>query len=700
MKGILKKNDQTQQPTNRKLFGKKKDTLDLETDIDVKLHAPTFWDQISPDGLKINSDSYGTIQQTMGSPKYFAPFYIPRVGYPRKLQTNWPSPIVNGVETDVLYSIQRIAKNDAIRALQKQDTTLKSNLNYQTKRGNTDQIQDILTKIEDGKTLMAEIQFSENDLFEVATTGVIYANSKRELDRTAEALEDEMAGQFIKLSRTFSRIKKGFRSATPLNILEIPDAFRNIDRRGLSTFAPFISGSGKFNGGIPIGLNKLTGQKEFYNAFGTDDFRPPNYNFGIVGIPGSGKSVTAKMLIAREAALMGTFFRIIDIEGEYVTLTKTIGGLNINISEESDIIINPLSLNYTELPLEDESDEELELLEQDDEKELIMIDEVKYVRFVAIKEKIGESLGFFDIVARGKDQEERGLDVFERNFLEEALNHIIRNVLKITSNPNSLFEEKVAQVNGEIIQSRVRKPEPELLQVYKYIIEHYGKNPKAERLIAMLKPFLRTGSKPIFDGQTYLGTNVTGDLTTSRIVNFNISQIEEGFLRPIVYHVMLLYLWEHFAKSTELRKIKKGIVSDELWQLLDIEVTANAFEKYARRIRKRNGSFRWATQDFSRVLESKQGRGILQSTYALFFLEQNRIDLQQVKENFPLSNREIEIIFNNPGIGEGILRINNSPIWLQTDPSDEEMLFLESNSAKREKLLDEKRRKTIMSNNN
>ncbi|MFV0915303.1 hypothetical protein ACK8HD_14725, partial [Enterococcus faecium] len=93
------------------------------------------------------------------------------------------------------------------------------------------------------------------------------------------------------------------------------DTYRNIDRRALCTFAPFVSGSGRFNGGIPIGKNKITGQVEFLNSFGNADYRPPNYNIGVTGISGSGKSLLLKMKLARETSLADTHAMIIDPEG-------------------------------------------------------------------------------------------------------------------------------------------------------------------------------------------------------------------------------------------------------------------------------------------------------------------------------------------------------------------------------------------------
>ncbi|MDO6657380.1 VirB4 family type IV secretion system protein [Anaerobacillus sp. 1_MG-2023] len=679
-------------PNSKKMKKQAKKARNSEEEIDTQLDTkPTTWDLIAPDGLTINSEDHGVIKQSLGTKTYFRPWYIPRDGYPRKMQTNWLYSITSSGEADVMIDINKMQKSAAIRSLQRQLTILQSNLNFQRKRGNIDQIKDIETKINDTEILMDEIQFSENDIYNVSTMGILYGSSEKELNHYSEALEDEMSGMFFKLATTWSRIRKGLRSTIPIGLNEIPDAQRNIDRRALATFSPFISGSGKYIGGVPLGINKITGQLEFINSFGTPEVRPQNYNIGITGIPGSGKSLAMKLKIAREKSGGDVWAAIIDPEAEFVKLTKRLGGINLNISEEEDICINPCAVSTTDILLDDE-DEELEWLEESDEKELVEKEGKMYVRFVPLREKQNEILNFFDIIARGKDGEDEGLDVFERNFLEESIKAVFENA-GFTSHPSSLYENTVAEIDGQLIQSQVRKPEPTISDINNHLVETYGEDNKAERLIAIIRPFLKDGSKPIFDGQTFLGKGVTQSLTSARLINFNISQMEEGFLRPIAYHVILNYLWEYFAKASENATKKKYIYADELWQFIDSETTVTFFEKVARRARKRNCGLCWATQDFVRILENPKSRGILSSTFTILFMEQNKIDRKKVKENFDLSDGELNILFNNPDKGEGILRTGKSSVWLQTNPSEDELTFIESNAAVLEQMMKRKKMK-------
>ncbi|GLO68310.1 MULTISPECIES: VirB4 family type IV secretion system protein [Oceanobacillus] len=657
---------------------------------------PTVWDLIAPDGFSIDSPDHGVMKQSLGTKTHFRPFYIPRDGFPRKMPTNWLYKLTSAGEVDILVDVHKVQTTQAVRLLQQQLTTLQSNLSYQTKKGNIDTIQETQTKIFDTEQLMSEIQFSENDLFNVSTMGVLYSDSEKKLDNFSESVEDSMASGFFKISSAWSRVKSGFKSALPLGKNYMPDTLRNLDRRSLSTYSPFISGSGRYMGGVPIGVNRITGQLEFINSFGTEEFRPQNYNMGIVGIPGSGKSLAMKLKIAREASGANVWSMIIDPEGEFSEITKRLGGINLNISEEENICINPCAVSATEIEKKID-DDELNWLEEYDESEIIDKNGKTFVRFVPVREKQAEILNFFDIIVRGKNSEEPGLNVFERNYLEDSIKYVFEEQLNISSHPDSLYQNVPMEIDGELVQSKARKPEPTISDIYNHLYSNFKNEIKAERIIAAIRPFLRDGSKPIFDGQTYFGKGMSQSLQDSRIVNFNISEMEEGFLRPIAYHVILNYIWEYFAKNPENALKKKYIYADELWQFIDNEQTVEFFEKVARRARKRNCGLCWATQDFVRILENQKSRGILSSTFTILFMQQNNIDLQKIRENFDLSEGEISIIFNNPAKGEGILRIGKSSVYLQTNPSEEELAFIESNRAVLEQMLDKKRKKKEVS---
>lgn len=660
-----------------------------------------FWEIVSPDGVGIKSkeDTYLTIQQNMGGTVYARPFHIPSNGYNRVLRTGWLQQMTNSGEVDLSVDVHKLSKSEAMKTYERQIKILDSNLTMQTRRGaSRETINDIQTKIADLTRIMDEIQLDMNDGYYIGINGVLYAESLKALNELSNNMEDELANQGFKIKPTFGRVKKGYKSGTPFSKNLIHESLRNFDRRSLSTMSPFISGSGFYNGGIPIGNNLITGQKEFYNAFGTPENRPKNYNMAIFGIAGSGKSVSMKLLLERETVGLGVFTRQIDVEGEFVAITRSLGGINITLSEEGDMRINPLDVSASMVPVEDviegnDIDEEIADLEQSDDRIVMEKDGKKFVYFVPIREKINEAIDFFDILMRGKEQDNGGLDVFETSYIEDAMNYLYREDprFQFTTHPDSLFLNETNIVDGQVFQGKIKKEMPTLTDVHAYLMEHHKDEPRAAKLIRSIRSFLRDGAKPIFDGQTYFGKNIDTDLNKARLVNFNLKNMEEGSLRPIAYHVILQYLWEGFAKAPELMYEKKVINCDEFAQFIKNHQTVLFAEKLARRCRKRNCAFRIASQDFVVVANSPEARAILQNTQTFMFFEQNKIDLKLLEETFNLSQGEINIINNAPEKGECIFKQGTSSVRMRTDPSPTEMKLIESNIA----VLEENRRREM-----
>ena len=113
---------------------------------------------------------------------------------------------------------------------------------------------------------------------------------------------------------------------------------RNITTSALSAFFPFTSSFFKFDEtGVWLGSNK--------NGIPIirDIFKLSNANGICLATSGSGKSYMAKLLISRYL-LSGVKVLVIDPQGEYARLVNKFGGERIDLSADSDTMINPLDL--------------------------------------------------------------------------------------------------------------------------------------------------------------------------------------------------------------------------------------------------------------------------------------------------------------------------------------------------------------------
>ena len=107
-----------------------------------------------------------------------------------------------------------------------------------------------------------------------------------------------------------------------------------------SYLMPFVSKQLSDPNGIFMGVNAYNNSLVFI-----DPFTSRNNNINIFGVSGSGKSVTAKILMNR-LFMRGIQIIVIDPEGEYVELARSLGGEVIQFSRENGI--NPFFIASSE----------------------------------------------------------------------------------------------------------------------------------------------------------------------------------------------------------------------------------------------------------------------------------------------------------------------------------------------------------------
>lgn len=621
----------------------------------------TIEDFISPNGIDFHESSLGRLMDNAGKARYFRPFFISRTGYPREMSTGWLNNLLSAGDVDVMVHISKVPRKQAIRDLQKAITMLKANLRQERKRGNIDMEAEYQRMLNDAEILRDEISIGVNDIFYVSTQMMLFAPDEEELENRSAWLEDLLAGNQFTLRVPYERIIDGFKSVFPTGQNFLKDTYRNLDRNALATFFPFASSEMRYTGGIPLGINVHTGNLVFYNPFAK---HLHNYNLCIFGVSGSGKSVTLKAICSR-GIFEGIRYAIIDPSGEYIPLARRLGGLVIRLSEETDVVINPCAMAP-------------EIVEEVDEHGNII-----EVRKVLIKEKISELLNCFNIMISGSGDQEKGLNTFEADILEQAIRKVIERA-GITEDPASLYEERQIEKNGVLFLEKQKKPEITISDIYNQIIadntiEENGQkvlHEHARRLVAGIRPYLRGNSRGIFDGQTNFGRENAGlNFDNSRLIVFDISKLEEGFLKPLAFHVCLTYLWNDFVVRD--RSVKKCIAADEAWMLVDYPRTLTFLEKVARTIRKYTGQLIIASQDFQKFALNPTARSVIQNSDSVILLSQNELDRKNIQETYQLSQGEMEVIMTNSDEvkGEGLFRMKGESVWLKVEISPDEMPY-------------------------
>ncbi|WP_103109526.1 VirB4 family type IV secretion system protein [Brevibacillus reuszeri] len=657
--------------------------------------SASLWSIILPDGADLTARDIGYLQDKLGKERVLQPLYITQGGWPRKIKTAAFHQLINAPDTDVMFYLQKSKRKDAVKSLKKKATILKSNLNLEIKRGNDDQVFDLQLKIQDCEMLQQEIAIGLNDQFMVAVVSNVFANNEDDLESITQDLSDNMAGDGFNLRTTYSRIKMGYASGLPLGRNQIRESWRNLDRYAAASVFPFATNDLEYAGpgSIPLGMNKIEDKIVFFDNFSRKN---PNYNFGIFGVSGSGKSYAVKLLAARGLINdIATVF--IDPEKEYKDLVLQLGGIYISFVEEElsdkpQITINPCALWPTEIELDGEDDDELNNIDTSKCEVYKDHEGRTFIRFVNIQEKRDEILDFLEMVV--KDDEKKGLNAFEREFCEDAIIKVFKK-RRFTQHPDSLFEDGHMDEDGRIHTGRVRKKEITITDIYNQIYGDFGDREEAQELLAALRPCLRSrksrdyeteeefdirGSMSMFDGQSYFGEGINTALEDQMLIGFDLSSFEGNpRLSKIAYHVIFQWSWEKFVKGNPIKK--KRLLCDEAWRMVDDEQSVNFLEKAARRARKRNCSLTIATQDFQRLAENKKASSVVQNCHTLFFMKQDSKSIDSVASTFKLTDGEVSLLSADIPQGEGILRVGNTSVWMQTLAYEEEKPFLESNEA-------------------
>lgn len=265
--------------------------------------------------------------------------------YPRYLQTNWFSPVIN-LDKVFDVSIFILPQNTAtvLKQLRDQLTRLEAQTIEESSKG---KVRDPIleTAIQDIEILRDRLQQGTDKFFEIGVYITIYENSIKELDEAENKLRSILEYRLIFAKAATFRMLEGFTSTMPFNEDRI-NVHTSLNTEPLSSIFPFVSFNLTSDNGILYGINTYNNSLVLF-----DRFQMENYNAVVFGKSGGGKSYTIKLEILR-SLIFGAQVIVIDPEDEYKYLAETVGGTIIKISVTSDQHINPFDLKT---PKPDES---------------------------------------------------------------------------------------------------------------------------------------------------------------------------------------------------------------------------------------------------------------------------------------------------------------------------------------------------------
>ena len=170
------------------------------------------------------------------------------------------------------------------------------------------------------KEYMTDLTSRDQRMMLSVLTIVHLADSKAELDADTDALLKVAADHMCQMAVLRYQQLDGLNTALPIGTRKI-DTFRTLTTESLAVFMPFKVQEIQEPGGIYFGENAIS-----HNLILCNMKNLLNQSMMLLGIPGSGKSFFAKLLIVAIALSTKDDIIILDPEGEYTPLVKALGG--------------------------------------------------------------------------------------------------------------------------------------------------------------------------------------------------------------------------------------------------------------------------------------------------------------------------------------------------------------------------------------
>lgn len=412
--------------------------------------------------------------------KYYTTLFM--VGYPRYVSPSWLQPIIDYDHTmDISMFVYPTSSSDVLDDLKRKIAEMEATIDSDQQAGHLVDPK-VQAALEDALSLQEELAKGVERFFQFSFYITISAGTTNELFDTARQLQTTLASLLLTAKTATLQTEEGFKSTMPLGQDRLY-LTRNMDTTSLASTFPFTSAILTQNKGVMYGMNQQNGSLIIFDRFSLE-----NANEVVLGKSGAGKSYLIKLEIMRQF-MLGAEVIVIDPEGEYPTLTQTLGGEVVSFTSSSPIKINPFDLS----DIYEEGENQLGL-------------------------KILSLHGLMKIIVGQTDAEHDA---------------ILDNALVETYRQKGITPDPATQ----------KKPAPLMEDLYKTLLGM--ENAAAKDLGFRMEKFIKGSAAGIFNQPSNF--DITNPLTV-----FSIKQLEEE-LRPIAMHIILDYVWNRVKKTLKKR---------------------------------------------------------------------------------------------------------------------------------------------------
>lgn len=278
-----------------------------------------FRDYICPDSMEKHSD------YLMLGGKYARVIYLK--DYASFISDKFVNSLTDQSRSMMLsIDIVPVATDEAVREVERKMLGVETNItNWQRRQNANNNFSatvpyDMEVQRKETKEYMDDLTGRDQRMMLAVLTLIHLADTKEQLDADTDALLKVGADYMCQMAVLRYQQLDGMNTALPIGTRKI-DSFRTLTTESLAAFIPFKVQEIQEPGGVYIGENAVS-----HNLILCNMNNLLNQSMMLLGIPGSGKSFFAKLLIIATALSSQDDIIILDPEGEYSPLVKALGG--------------------------------------------------------------------------------------------------------------------------------------------------------------------------------------------------------------------------------------------------------------------------------------------------------------------------------------------------------------------------------------
>ena len=286
---------------------------------DMMRKGHDFRDYICPDSIEKHSD------YLMLGKKYARVIYLK--DYASFISDKFVTKLTDQSRSMMLsIDIVPVATDEAVREVERKMLGVETNItNWQRRQNANNNFSamvpyDMELQRKETKEYMDDLTGRDQRMMLAVLTLIHLADTKEQLNADTDALLKVGADHVCQMAVLRYQQLDGMNTALPIGTRKI-DTFRTLTTESLAAFMPFKVQEIQEPGGIYIGENAVS-----HNLILCNMNNLLNQSMMLLGIPGSGKSFFAKLLIIATALSTQDDIIILDPEGEYSPLVKALGG--------------------------------------------------------------------------------------------------------------------------------------------------------------------------------------------------------------------------------------------------------------------------------------------------------------------------------------------------------------------------------------